>query len=162
MKLSLPNLLILSLFFSCQSDNSNQSVAQETENTSEIEKNAEEVFTYEGCFQLEEEMHNNKTVTFIILAIEGTDVHGEEAIEMTGSEYNAVAAGSFEGTFENGIIRIVYEFDIEGDHQMEEQEFKLTDDGLMQTKSPLRNENGVMKIMEKGLFNKLIPKIDCP
>ncbi|MEO1258115.1 MAG: hypothetical protein AAFZ15_04935 [Bacteroidota bacterium] len=154
----------IGLLIACNSEkstnetSSNQSdLEAPTESTEEIDQ-----FTFEGCFQLEEEMEDSKTVTFIILEIEGTDVFGEEAVEMSGHEYNAVAAGSFEGTYKDGIINIIYEFDIDGDTQKEEQEFKLTEEGLLMTKSALRKKDDVLMLMQKGLFNTLIPKIDCP
>ena len=128
-----------------------RSVAEQNEN-----------FLFSGCFQLVESEGENKAVTFISLGIEGSEVSGEQAIEMTGPAYNAVATGNFEGKLEEGIITVIYEFEIEGSEQKEEQEFKLTEKGLQMTNSPLEEMNGIMMLKQKGLFNKVIPKIDCP
>ena len=89
-------------------------------------------------------------------------MNGEQAVEMTGPEYNAVAAGRFEGKLENGVITVVYDYEIEGSKQKEELEFKLVENGLMMTSSPLEDINGVLVPKQKGLFNRMIPKIDCP
>ena len=151
-------------FLTCKTDQAeNQASSGEdlTENQNET-SNEEEQFSFEGCFQLEEVMEGSKTTTLIILEIEGTDVFGEEAIEMTGNDYNAVAAGSFEGTYLDGVINVIYEYEIEGNERKEEQEFMIAEEGLLMTKSALRKKDGVLTIMQKGLFNKLLPKIECP
>ena len=158
------SLLLGLVLTACQAGPTTHQTDQgpDSKTITQLTNEADPDFSFQGCFQLVESEGASKAVTFIILKVEGSIVNGEQAVEMTGPEYNAVAAGRFEGKLENGVITVVYDYEIEGSKQKEELEFKLVENGLMMTSSPLEDINGVLVPKQKGLFNRMIPKIDCP
>lgn len=114
------------------------------------------------CYQLTENDQGIQATTFIILYIDGDNVTGEQAIEMTGKNYNAVAAGTMEGKMVGDVITVDYSYTIDGSQQVEEQEFKLQDGQLLMSQGELTEKDGKLMLKKKGLFNLAIPKIDCP
>lgn len=151
-------LLGVLIFAACGSNS-------ETEGSSATGKNLEaSELPVDGlyCYQLTEEVGEQKAVTFISLRIDGEKVSGEQAVEMTGPEYNAVAVGSITGTLDGNVMTVDYDFEIDGDHQVQEQEFKWMPDQLVMSKGPMEGQDGKMVLAERGLFNLAIPKIDCP
>ncbi len=151
------------MFISCQSE---QKPPNKGENTSTIvESTATEKsvakFRFEGCFQLEEAKGDTTTVTFVSIEIEGNEVFGEEAIEITSPEYNAIVVGSLEGVISGKVIKVQYEYSIEGAKHSEEQEFLLQDTMLIMNSQLSKEGSDLMVLIKKGEFKKGLPKMEC-
>jgi len=154
---------LLVLFAACGQTSSSSTKDSEQEQTipANLVDSPIEKYQYEGCFQLTESEGDAMTTTFVSFEINGSEVFGEEAIEMTGPEYNAVAVGSLEGQIKDGVITVLYDYTIEGYRQFEEQEFKIQDTIVLMSYGEMKEYGDTMILEQKGLFNRQIPKIAC-
>lgn len=152
MKRMLSGFFVLFVVIGCKFDQKNNEPSQP----------ATDFSNFQGCFQLEEREGTNKVITFISLKINGSEVTGEQAVEITGTEYSTVAGGTINGKRDGDVVTVTYAYEIEGSSQKEQQEFKLTYNALLMSHGPLEEVDGVLVLKRKGKFNKTIPKVDCP
>ncbi len=163
MKKMLPFIFLPIVFLACRSEPkpSSKSEKKTAKDTTASVNKAVKAFHFEGCYQLEEINGDTVIVTFISIEIEGNEVFGEEAIEITSPEHSTSAVGSLEGVVAGGVLRVRYDYTVDGAGQSEEQEFYLQDSSLLVSSGPLNKVVGKLGLSPKGLFDKTLPKVDC-
>ena len=104
----------------------------------------------------------NKDTTTVSLTIKGSEVTGKMACLPYEKD---AAVGTLKGTKDGELLKVVYNYTIEGNEQSEEKQFKLQGDKLLEgvgeLLDPKDDGHSTIKDASKLKFDEVLKKITC-